>query len=110
MNRECIVFWALIIIAISCIISEMVLRCQKKDSTNLKIWVFPTLIILFIYLTRVIERVINIINIDNDLFKSESTQYSNLAWPYLTQIFGLLFILGVIGIFAYTLVKISKDD
>jgi len=78
---------------------------------NLKIWAFGAVAGLAIFLIPLIYKVMDII-FNTGWHRPFPRFYHRFtAWPhYLTQIFGLLFILGVIGIFAYTLVKISKDD
>ena len=78
---------------------------------NLKIWAFGAVVGLAIFLIPLIYKVMDII-FNTGWHRPFPRFYHRFtAWPhYLTQIFGLLFILGVIGIFAYTLVKISKDD
>jgi uncharacterized membrane protein len=78
---------------------------------NLKIWAFGAVAGLAIFLIPLIYKVMDII-FNTGWHRPFPRFYHRFtAWPhYLTQIFGLLFILGIIGIFAYTLVKISKDD
>ena len=78
---------------------------------NLKIWAFGAVAGLAIFLIPLIYKITDVI-FDTGWHRPFPRFYHWFtAWPhYLTQIFGLLFILGVIGIFAYTLVKISKDD
>ena len=78
---------------------------------NLKIWAFGAVAGLAIFLIPLIYKVVNVI-FNTGWHRPFPRFYHRFtAWPhYLTQIFCLLFILGVIGIFAYTLVKISKDD
>jgi hypothetical protein len=84
---------------------------KKVFVPNLKIWAFGAVAGLAIFLIPLIYKVMDII-FNTGWHRPFPRFYHRFtAWPhYLTQIFGLLFILGVIGIFAYTLVKISKDD
>ena len=84
---------------------------KKVFVPNLKIWAFGAVVGLAIFLIPLIYKVMDII-FNTGWHRPFPRFYHRFTtWPhYLTQIFGLLFILGVIGIFAYTLVKISKDD
>lgn len=77
---------------------------------NLKIWAFGAVIGLAIFSIPVIYKSLDIIFNTGWQRPFPRFYHRFTAWPYLIQIFGWLFILGVIGIFAYALVKISKDD
>jgi len=84
---------------------------KKVFVPNLKIWAFGAVAGLAIFLIPLIYKVMDIIFNAGWHRPFPRFYHRFTAWPhYLTQIFGLLFILGVIGIFAYILVKISKDD
>lgn len=77
---------------------------------NLKLWGFLLIVGLVILLVPLIYILMNkIYNVPN--CKYWTCHWGRfVAWHYLNQIFFMLFIIGLVGLVAYMLIKVSKDD
>lgn len=77
---------------------------------NLKIWAFSIIVGLVIVLVPLIYILMNkIYNVPN--YKYRACHLGGLvAWHYVTQIFFMIFIVGILSLVAYMIIKISKDE
>jgi len=76
---------------------------------NLKIWGIGLIVGLVIFISPILYKIIESLFIKQPEYRTDFCLRWP-AWPYIVQIFGLLFIFGIFALIITAIIRIAKED